>query len=121
MISAGLNPAHEKDRHKIVQERNELSPHLLTTTKMADGEAANKTVFVVGVPRSDTTWTMMLLEQHPRITVLQQSGLFHALQPLHKWWRSRGGYGKRVVSSASPERRRNGAIPLWATCWTLSN
>lgn len=40
----------------------------------------------------------MLLEQHPRIAVLQQSGLLHALQPLHKWWRSRGGYGKRVVS-----------------------
>jgi len=100
MISAGLNQAHEKDKHKIVQERNGLSPHLLTTTKMADGEAANKTVFIVGVPRSGTTWTMMLLEQHPRITVLQQSGLFHALQPLHKWWRSRGGYGKRIVSSA---------------------
>jgi hypothetical protein len=66
----------------------------------ADSETESKTVFIVGVPRSGTTWTMMLLAQHPRITVLQQSGLLHALQPLRKWWQSTGGYGKRVVSSS---------------------
>jgi hypothetical protein len=93
-------PGARKGQQKIVHERNERPQNLSTTTKMIEGEAANKTVFIVGVPRSGTTWTMMLLEQHPRVAVLQQSGLLHALQPLHKWWRSRGGYGKRVISSA---------------------
>jgi hypothetical protein len=69
-------------------------------TEEADSETESKTVFIVGVPRSGTTWTMMLLEQHTQVTVLQQSGLLHALQPLHKWWQSTGGYGKRVVSSS---------------------
>lgn len=45
-----------------------------------------KRVFIIGFPRSGTTWVMWLLAQHPEIEVLQQSGMFHALDPLVRWW-----------------------------------
>ncbi|MFQ5615233.1 MAG: sulfotransferase, partial [Anaerolineales bacterium] len=55
-----------------------------------------KLVFIVGFPRSGTTWTMWLLGQHPAIIVCQQAGFFHALQPIYRWWQDAGGMGKSV-------------------------
>ncbi len=57
-------------------------------------------LFVIGVPRSGTTWAMLLLAQHPQVAACQQAGLFHALQPLAEWWRKGGTHGKKVVTVA---------------------
>ncbi|MEM7198716.1 MAG: sulfotransferase [Planctomycetota bacterium] len=56
-------------------------------------------VFVIGFPRSGTTWAMYLLTQHPAVVGAQQTGLFHALQPLEDWWHRAGGAGRRVVTA----------------------
>lgn len=60
-------------------------------------------LFVVGMPRSGTTWTMLLLAQHPAVVALQQSGFFHALKPLQDWWHTTGEYGKSVVAESDGE------------------
>ena len=51
-----------------------------------DVEKPLKRVFIVGFPRSGTTWTMWLLAQLPGVVALQQSGLFHALDEFEEWW-----------------------------------
>jgi hypothetical protein len=56
-----------------------------------------KKVFIIGVPRSGTTWTLMLLAQHAAVVGFQQGGLFHALAGLDRWWSSKHGHGKRLV------------------------
>jgi len=64
----------------------------------AGGSAGLKHVFVVGVPRSGTTWTMLLLAQHPAIAATQQVDFFGVLQPLETWWTKAGEFGRNVVS-----------------------
>jgi hypothetical protein len=44
-------------------------------------------VYIVGMPRSGTTWLAWLLAQHPSIATLHQSGLFYAFDHLRKWWK----------------------------------
>ncbi len=48
----------------------------------------HRQLFVVGFPRSGTTWISQLVSQLPRTVVLEKSGLFHALQDLEQWWRT---------------------------------
>jgi hypothetical protein len=43
-------------------------------------------IFIVGLPRSGTTWVMWLLAQHPEVVALQQSGMFLPLKRLEEWW-----------------------------------
>ncbi len=45
-----------------------------------------KPVYIVGMPRSGTTWLAWLLAQHPSVTTLHQSGLFYCFEHLKKWW-----------------------------------
>ena len=40
---------------------------------------------------------LMLMAQHPAVVGVQQGSLFHALEPLGRWWTSKHGYGKRLV------------------------
>ena len=54
-------------------------------------------VFIVGFPRSGTTWVSWLMAQHPAVLSCQQGGIFHALQPLRGWWSAQGEYAKAVV------------------------
>lgn len=61
-------------------------------------------LFVVGCPRSGTTWISYLLEQHPQVAVFEHSKLFHYLTGLQHWWKTRSG-GKIVnFSSRSPQQ-----------------
>ena len=61
----------------------------------------NKLVFLVGPPRSGTTWLQGMLANHPDIGTAQESHLFnHFLQPMMKTWNEllefddgRGGIG----------------------------
>ena len=46
-----------------------------------------KPVFLVGCPRSGTTWVQMLLTQHPQVVTTQETHLFEGyLGPLRKAW-----------------------------------
>lgn len=64
-------------------------------------EATLKRVFIVGFPRSGTTWVMWLLARLPGVSVLQQSGLFHALEDLRTWWKR----SHRFSDGSGGERR----------------
>jgi hypothetical protein len=55
-----------------------------------------KLVFIVGEPRSGTTWLMWLLARHPSVAASFHSSLFHALKPLRQWWTKEVPYGKTV-------------------------
>lgn len=50
-----------------------------------------KRMFIVGCPRSGTTWTALLLAQHPEIQACQQVGGVYTLDLFHRWW----GKGER--------------------------
>jgi hypothetical protein len=43
-------------------------------------------VFIIGLPRSGTTWMMWLLAQHPEVVALQQSGMFLPVKRMEEWW-----------------------------------
>jgi hypothetical protein len=45
-----------------------------------------KRLFIVGCPRSGTTWTGMLLAQHPEVVVCQQLGVMPAIEFFSRWW-----------------------------------
>ena len=51
-------------------------------------------VFIVGFPRSGTTWLMWLLAKLPSVVALQQSGMFHALRDAEKWWKANHAFSK---------------------------
>jgi len=51
-----------------------------------------KKVFIVGFPRSGTTWVMFSLAQHPEVVCFQQTGFFHALRPFESWWTQDHGF-----------------------------
>jgi hypothetical protein len=69
------------------------------------GTRVPRVVFIVGVPRSGTTWTLLLLAQHPDVAAFQQSALFEALKPIADWWESTGGYGKRIITYEAANER----------------
>jgi hypothetical protein len=64
---------------------------------MAD-TAAVKRVFIVGCRRSGTTWTMLLLGQHPNVVALQQIDFFRRLSHFGRWFRARDDYGTCALS-----------------------
>ncbi|MGH7562677.1 MAG: sulfotransferase family protein [Gemmatimonadales bacterium] len=45
-----------------------------------------KRLFIVGCPRSGTTWTMMLLARHPAAATCMQVGVMSALHELYDYW-----------------------------------
>ena len=56
--------------------------------------------FIVGYPRSGTTWVMWLLAQHPRVAAFQQSGFFHALKPIADWWETDHLFSRRQEAAS---------------------
>lgn len=60
---------------------------------------APKRVFIVGCRRSGTTWTMLLLGQHPRVVALQQIDFFRRLAHFGRWFRTRDEFGSCALSS----------------------
>ncbi|MGQ0704097.1 MAG: sulfotransferase family protein [Gemmatimonadales bacterium] len=48
--------------------------------------SAVKRLFIVGCPRSGTTWTALLLAQHPEVRVCQQVGVVSAMATFWRWW-----------------------------------
>jgi hypothetical protein len=54
-------------------------------------------VFLVGHPRSGTTWLFWLLAHHPNVVASYHSGLFLSLAPFEKWRRTPGSFGKFLL------------------------
>ncbi len=54
-------------------------------------------VFIVGCRRSGTTWTMLLLAQHPEVVALQQIDFFRRLKRFSSWFDSDERYGMCVL------------------------
>jgi hypothetical protein len=55
-------------------------------TQIQQASDRMKRVFIVGCPRSGTTWTGLLLAQHPEVRVCQQVGAVWAMESYHRWW-----------------------------------
>jgi len=61
--------------------------------------APRKCVFIVGCRRSGTTWTMLLLGQHPRVVALQQIDFFRRLSHFGRWFAARNDYGTCALTT----------------------
>lgn len=61
--------------------------------------AARKNVFIVGCPRSGSTWTTFLLSQHPQVATFQHAKVFDYLIWMDRWWRNKSGFSFIVNAS----------------------
>lgn len=61
--------------------------------------AQPKRVFIVGCRRSGTTWSMLLLGQHPRVVALQQIDFFRRLAHFGRWFGAREDFGTCALTS----------------------
>lgn len=56
--------------------------------------AGHRPLFILGSPRSGTTWLQLLLAQHPRVATTQETHLFgRYLSPLDERWKFDAGRG----------------------------
>ena len=63
------------------------SPDLTVETSLpADPPAGLRLVFLIGMPRSGTTWVTWLLTHHPAVVTFRHSGMFFCFDHLQKWW-----------------------------------
>ena len=62
-----------------------------------------KRVFIVGCPRSGSTWTTFLMAQHPAVATFQHAKVFDYLVGMKRWYRNKTGYSFIV------EPRKNGS------------
>jgi len=67
-----------------------------------------KRVFVVGCPRSGTTWTTLLLDQHPDVAAFHHSKFFHYMRSLEHWWQKRDGGQKERIAVAALDEQATG-------------
>ena len=72
-----------------------------------------KRVFIVGCRRSGTTWTMLLLAQHPDVVALQQIDYLRRFSKLGSWYRTREEFGAcaltpNLVEGVEAERMPDG-------------
>ena len=62
-----------------------------------------KHVFIVGCPRSGSTWTTFLLAQHRQVATFQHAKVFDYLVWMRKWYRNKTGYSFIVDPAAQGE------------------
>jgi len=96
---------------------------VVSRTKL-DAQFDKKLVFLVGPPRSGTTWLQGLLANHPSIGTAQESHLFnHFIQPMQDKWNEmllfddgRGGIGMPAYLTESDffELKRRIAIDVYS-------
>jgi hypothetical protein len=60
-----------------------------------------KRLFIIGCPRSGTTWAGLLLAQHPEIEVCQQVSVVTTMNRIRGWW---------AAGEASPQVRYLGSV-----------
>lgn len=60
----------------------------------------SRRVFIIGCPRSGSTWFSLLLSQHPEVAVFQHAKFMQYLRSLYAWWQIKDmGWGKLIVST----------------------
>ncbi|MDF1845005.1 MAG: sulfotransferase [Rubripirellula sp.] len=60
----------------------------------------SRRVFIIGCPRSGSTWLSLLLSQHPEVAVFQHAKFMQYLRSLYAWWGTKDvKFGKLVVSA----------------------
>jgi hypothetical protein len=72
--------------------------------------ATPKHVFVVGCPRSGSTWTTLLLAQHPEVASFQHAKLFDYLIHMQRWYANKAGHSFIV-----PRGQPAGGLPANGT------
>jgi hypothetical protein len=88
--------------------------------KMNTPEFKLQRLFIVGCPRSGTTWTMSLLAHHPFIVACTHLELFHiAMKRFEEWWEEDSTFNRNIIlpaSNAAEERanksRYGSMVPL---------
>ncbi len=60
-----------------------------------------KYVFIVGCPRSGSTWTTFLLAQHPSVATFQHAKVFDYLIRMEQWHRLKAGFSFIVKPDAT--------------------
>lgn len=69
------------------------------TARQTTDDSGAALAFVVGAPRSGTTWLQVLLEQHPGVATCPETHLFDGyLAPLYDRWRWEGDTGLSGLS-----------------------
>ncbi len=68
--------------------------------------SSHKHVFIVGCPRSGSTWTTFLLAQHPEVATFQHAKVFDYLVWMRKWYRNKTGYSFIVNPEAEGDERQ---------------
>lgn len=59
-------------------------------------------IFIVGAPRSGTTWLQLMLARHPAISTCQETHLFSSyLGPMHKAWRAHASDNRKTDLQAA--------------------
>jgi len=66
-----------------------------------------KPVFIIGMPRSGSTWLMWLLARHPEVVIIQQSALFMPLQRLEDWWTEDHRFSMNGKDAPAPAKPRD--------------
>ena len=61
-------------------------PTSFDQTFPADPPKDLRLVFLIGMPRSGTTWITWLLTHHPEVVTFRHSGMFFCFEHLQKWW-----------------------------------
>ncbi len=63
-------------------------------------------VFIVGCPRSGSTWTTFLLAQHPSVATFQHAKVFDYLVRMKQWYRFKAGFSfiAQPTVGADPDR-----------------
>lgn len=59
-----------------------------------------KPLFVVGCPRSGTTWVSFLLAEHPAVVTFQHAKLFEYLFHMRKWYKNKAWFSFVVGANA---------------------
>ena len=62
-----------------------------------------KHVFIVGCPRSGSTWTTFLMSHHPQVATFQHAKVFDYLAWMDRWWRNKAHFKARGVSNWAPK------------------
>ena len=72
-----------------------------------------KYVFIVGCPRSGSTWTTFLLSHHPQVATFQHAKVFDYLVKMERWHLNKAGFsyivntsGEATASSGDDDTKR---------------
>lgn len=71
-----------------------------------------KHVFIVGCPRSGSTWATFLLAQHAEVATFQHAKVFHYLEGMERWHKNKSGHSFIVEPSTDGAPGEDGKASL---------